>query len=382
MMPLALNFDLEPKEALQYLQDKGFLTSFFYKEVLHQHHHKAFTIAKMMRADLLADTHEALLKAMREGKSFKEFKEELKPTLMRKGWWGERDIVNPTTGEVKTIHINSRRLQNIFNTNLRVARNVARHRQMSQLKTMTYWRYSAILDRQTREDHAERHGIVLHRDNPWWKTNYPPNGWGCRCTVRAYSDKQIERRGWKITKEIPENIASEDWAYDVGAGSKVATLQKLDLKKELASLPIGEKQEKYAAMSEAVLLETFFKKLKVNDGDVMIDKIGDPMIISSELFLDKKSGELKIKNNDRHLLLDYFSEVLTSPDEIYLEPAGNSWKKNMFLYFNIDGKKEAVLAVFRYFKDKTQGATLFHVTHKLEERRVGKLIYTKGQDAN
>jgi len=219
---MKLNFALEPKEALKYLQNKGYLLSFFYNEVSKEQHHKAFTVAKIMRTDLLADVHEALLEAMREGKTFTEFKEQLRPTLKRKGWWGERDIVNPETGEVKTIHINASRLRNIFNTNLRVAMNVARHRQMSQLKTMTYWRYSAILDKHTRDDHAARHGIVLHRDDPWWKINYPPNGWGCRCKVRAYSQKQLERRGWKITKETPANIASKDWAYDIGDSSYVA----------------------------------------------------------------------------------------------------------------------------------------------------------------
>lgn len=112
----------------------------------------------------------------------------------------------------------------------------------------------------------------------------------------------------------------------------------------------------------------------------MIDKVGDPMTVSSALFTDKKTGVLKIKKNDRHLLLDHFTRVLSDPDEIYLERAGNSWKKNMFVYIEIDGRQEAVMAVFRYFKDKTEGATLFHVTYRLEERRVGKLIYQKGRE--
>jgi hypothetical protein len=49
----------------------------------------------------------------------------------------------------------------------------------------------------------------------------------------------------------------------------------------------------------------------------------------------------------------------------------------MFRYIEVDGKKEAIMAVFRYFKDKTQGATIFHVTRELEARREMKLIYSK-----
>ena len=38
-------------------------------------------------------------------------------------------------------------------------------------------------------------GLVLSADDPWWRTHYPPNGWGCKCYVDALSQRDIERLG-------------------------------------------------------------------------------------------------------------------------------------------------------------------------------------------
>ena len=36
---------------------------------------------------------------------------------------------------------------------------------------------------------------MLHADDPWWRTNYPPNGWRCGCYVDALSRRDLERLG-------------------------------------------------------------------------------------------------------------------------------------------------------------------------------------------
>ncbi len=218
-MAVSFDFGLVPKAVIEYLRAKGYKLTFDYDELIKEAHHKAFTIAKITRLDLLEDVHKSLLDAMENGKGFKEWKEQITPVLQEKGWWGEVESVNPETGEVKDIYVGSRRLRNIFKTNMRVAYNVGRNRQQRSLKVSEYWRYSAVMDRGTRPAHAARDGMVLHRDDTWWSTNYAPNDWGCRCKIRAYSKRQIEKRGWAIEKEAPDNIAGKDWDYDIGAAS-------------------------------------------------------------------------------------------------------------------------------------------------------------------
>ena len=46
-----------------------------------------------------------------------------------------------------------------------------------------YLQYRTARDGRVRPEHAEMDGITLPVDDPFWDTNYPPNGWNCRCTV-------------------------------------------------------------------------------------------------------------------------------------------------------------------------------------------------------
>ncbi len=202
-----------PEENISILKDKGYQLSFFYDEVSYEAHRRAFTVAKMMKMDLLQDVHESLVQAQQSGAGFKEWKKNIIPTLQKKGWWGEQDIVNPETGEVKTINIGSRRLRTIFETNMRMSREIAKCREQMLLPSSTYWRYVSKLLPTTREEHSARHGVILPRDHPWWQKNRAPNGYGCKCSVTALSEAQIKKRGWKISEEAPADIFDEGWDH-------------------------------------------------------------------------------------------------------------------------------------------------------------------------
>ncbi|MGJ8992137.1 hypothetical protein ACI2BW_09560, partial [Campylobacter jejuni] len=81
--------------------------------------------------DVLNDLHEELKKAMKEGRNFNEFKNNLKELLTSKGWYGKKEIVNPKTGEKRTININANRLKTIYHTNMQSAYAKARAKQLS-----------------------------------------------------------------------------------------------------------------------------------------------------------------------------------------------------------------------------------------------------------
>lgn len=378
-----LDFNLSPEEAIEYLKSKGMKLHFNYDELKKDAHHKAFTVAKVTRMDLLNDIHEELLDSMKDGRSFKDFQESIKPKLQKKGWWGITEVVNPRTGEVKTIDVNARRLKTIFETNTRMAYNVAREEAMDALPLSVYRRYVSVLIASTREAHARMHGIIKHKDDVFWKKNSPLNGWSCKCKKTAYSKRQIESKGWKISDDKLADISHEDFAYDIRKGSKLTKLSKIDLDKSLDSLPQATKNKTYKTLSEAALLTAFYEKLGVNQGDTFIDKVNDPMIIDDSLFTSA-SGHLKITKKDRHLLMDEMIPTITDPDEIYLEWDENASRlvKKMFRYITIDGKKRAMVAIFEYEKDKTQGVSLYLIESAkgIETRRIEKLIYKRVSD--
>ncbi len=211
---VSFDFNLPPEENIKALKAKKPKLSFNYDEVMHEAHLKAFTIAKVTKLDLLSDIQDSLLKAQSEGKSFEVWKKEIKPTLAKKGWLGKVEVINDKTGESKTINVNNTRLKKIYNTNMRSANAQGRAKAQYALVGEIYLRYIALQDGLTRPSHLKMQGITLHRDDPFWSTNYPPNGWNCRCVVRAYSKEECEREGFSISQTPPLPIASKDWSYD------------------------------------------------------------------------------------------------------------------------------------------------------------------------
>ncbi len=249
------SFNLKPKEAIEYLQDKGFKQSFNYDEIMHESHHRSFTVAKMMNDDLLKNVHGSLVKAQKDGMGFKEWKENIKPTLKSAGWYGETDVVNPETGEVKTIFVGSRRLRTIYETNMRVSHAVGRYKKLAALPLSKYWMYVSMLLPTTRTSHADKHGTVLPRGHTWWDTNYPPNAWNCKCKVRAYSKRDLDKRGIEVAATSPESIATKDWAYHVGK-SDASNLKSLR-KKKILEMP--EELKKKA--TESMKLDDIYTKM-------------------------------------------------------------------------------------------------------------------------
>ena len=108
--------------------------------------------------------------------------------------------------------------------------------------TRPYLRYSAVNDSRTRPSHGAMHGTVLPVDDPFWETNMPPNGHGCRCTTMSLSKRQADRTG--ISDTAPGVDPDEGWDYNPGT----AYAQKMEkrLQENIASLPkkIGSGAEK------------------------------------------------------------------------------------------------------------------------------------------
>lgn len=381
-----------PDGAVDYLRNKGLKLSFNYNELLKEAHDKAFTVAKITRADLLNDIHESLTKALKSGENFETWKKNIIPTLEKKGWLGEKEIVNPATGEVKKIVIDSRRLKTIYSTNMRVAYQKYRYKQMMELPLSTFWMYRSALLESTRDSHRKLHGTVLPRDNAFWNTNYPPNDWNCKCTVTAHSKRDLEKRGLKVATGEIENIASKDWAYNVGKTSNLAGISKLNLDDSLKDLPLVNniKNKALENISEKELKDKFYKTLGVKEGKLFIDKINDPITITDDFF--KSKDFLKILKKDRNFFMLELAQTLNNPDEMYMQfeslrnpndkyidKDSRVVKKYLKYYKTEAGAKRALMVIVEYLKDKTIGLSAYYIdsTGTVENKRVEKLIYKK-----
>ncbi|MDE5831716.1 MAG: minor capsid protein, partial [Desulfovibrio sp.] len=64
--------------------------------------------------------------------------------------------------------------------------------------------YLAIMDKRTRPSHAVLHEKIYPADHEFWDSNYPPNGFRCRCAVRTLSERQVGSEGLTVEKEMPK----------------------------------------------------------------------------------------------------------------------------------------------------------------------------------
>ncbi|CZE50017.1 phage minor head protein [Campylobacter geochelonis] len=79
-----------------------------------------------------------------------------------------------------------------------------------------YFRYTAVLDNRTRKSHARLHGTILPKTDKFWDRNYPPNGWGCRCSVQVLTKKEIQKRGLTplADSSMLKDVSDKAFAYN------------------------------------------------------------------------------------------------------------------------------------------------------------------------
>ncbi|ECK3298917.1 phage head morphogenesis protein [Salmonella enterica] len=192
---------LAPKETVAYFRAKGQHIGWNWYETAADVHARSFTVAKAARVDVLTTIQTEVERAISQGVSRQEFIDTLSPRLKKLGWWGKQVIVD-SAGNAEEVQLGSpRRLALIYNVNTRVAYNVGRYAQlMNSTDTHPFWQYVAVMDSRTRPSHAALNGLVFRYDDPFWKTHYPPNGWNCRCRVRALSQERMNALGLQATQ--------------------------------------------------------------------------------------------------------------------------------------------------------------------------------------
>jgi SPP1 gp7 family putative phage head morphogenesis protein len=190
---------LPPREIIKYFLSKDLKISLDWQEVLEDAHKRSFTVAKVARMDILQDFKDEITKALKSGGTLQTFRKNLTPILKAKGWWGKQIMVD-AEGNAKEVQLgNPYRLNNIYRTNLQTSYMAGRHKiQEETKKFFPYWQFIAVMDSRTRPSHAALHGKVFRSDDPFWDTHYPPLDWGCRCSVIARSERQLERKGLTV----------------------------------------------------------------------------------------------------------------------------------------------------------------------------------------
>lgn len=198
-MDLSAAFGLPPEDAIAFFEAKGYKITWDWHESWQAINDRSFTVAKVLRADVLQDIRDGVQAVLDRGETERWFTDRLTPVLQAKGWWG-RKIVVGADGQAEVVQEGSaRRLQTIFRTNVQTAYAAGRwNRFIANAGDRPYLQYVAVMDGRTRPGHARLNGKVFRIDDPIWQIIAPPNGFNCRCAVRALSQADVDRLGLKV----------------------------------------------------------------------------------------------------------------------------------------------------------------------------------------
>lgn len=148
---------------LAFFKRKLNLSTESWTDVYKSEHDWAFVVAGANRDALVADFRQAVERAIEDGWSLEKFRKSFDSIVAQHGWDynGGRDW----------------RSRVIYETNLNTSYAAGRY---AQLQAAPYWQYvHADWVTHPRHQHLAWNGLVLARDDPFWHTHFPPNGWGC-----------------------------------------------------------------------------------------------------------------------------------------------------------------------------------------------------------
>ncbi|UAN55454.1 phage minor head protein [Serratia sp. JSRIV004] len=198
---LGYAYTLAPEEAIRYFESKGYAIGFNWHDVQTVAHARAFTVAGVLKLDVLQDIRGGLHSALKNGDTYQEFVKTLQPVLEAKGWMGKGLVADPDTGELQGKQLTPRRLQTLFNTNIQSSYNAGRYvQQMANVADRPYFERVAVMDIHTRPKHAALNGFTAPADDPVWEFLYTPDGYGCRCRIRARSQSDVDKYGLNVQR--------------------------------------------------------------------------------------------------------------------------------------------------------------------------------------
>lgn len=212
------NFGSLP-EAERYFRDKVNMPTRRWDDLWQGQHARAFVVAGATRDGLLVDLREAVDAAISKGETLEDFRARFRDIVQRHGWTG-------WTGE-GTPGGEAWRTKVIYQANLSTAYHAGR---WETLKHFPYLRYKHNTVLNYREEHKALDGMILPTYHKLWEKYYPPNGFGCHCTVFGVSEAKMRAMGWKVSDPIEiDGEPMPAWSYHVGHASTGKQLAAMEM---------------------------------------------------------------------------------------------------------------------------------------------------------
>jgi hypothetical protein len=325
---------------------------------------------------------------MANGESFGTFKKGMLEMMAKEGWYGGAGHTKDEKAYIAW------RLRVIYDTNMKTAFAAGRYRQQVRHAEMRpIWEYvSKLVGKNRREDHLALHGKAFRHDDPIWNEIYPPNGWGCECSVITLSESGAERENVEVLKSDTDgnppamadrngnavdwkNFAPKEWKYNPGREALAPNFGKYE-KLNKTRLPDGRTAlahvvERYRQDMDKTRLNenefnAFFKRIEQADytpNDIPL-QVGN---------LDQKRHEAMIKKAN---VMD--SKIMAASRELRHGTVGKVEKQEvptdqLDLLYQIFSTPERI---FKNLKPKSPHlGREFHFVHDPHDGKVIKLVF-------
>lgn len=403
------------QEQNEFLRRKLNLPTSGWTDVYGREHDYAFTVAGANRDALVADFRQAVERAIEGGGTLQEFRRDFDRIVATHGWSynGGRNW----------------RSRVIYETNLRSSYMAGRYEQLLAVREQRpYWQYiHSDAVEHPRPEHQAWNGMILRWDDPWWQQHFPVNAWGCQCSVRALSERDLVRMGktgpdtappivWEQrtigqrspqgprTVQVPQGI-DPGFEYTPGQSRLESAVPRPRLDDELIPAPAPGLPNRVATdplppprpfEAERLLpenltdLEYAQRYLQafgatLDQPAITRDVLGERLVMGKELFIERKSGELKANKNGRGKWLPLLAMALQSPDEVWarlewLGAVGQAVVRRRYVArFQVADTHVPAVAVFEIGADGWLGVTTFapHQDEYLETVRQGIRLYRR-----
>lgn len=241
-MSIKAAFNTPFDEQLAFFKAKLNLPSERWDDIMRRAHDRAFIVAGAMKADLLADLHGDVTKAIEQGTGYEQFHKDFMATVQKHGWSG-------WTGQ-GTAAGEAWRSKVIYQTNMATSYAAGRYRKLTDTEFLTlrpYWRYKhADYVANPRQQHVSWNNLTLPHDHAFWQTHFPPNGWGCHCRVtpvdaREYAKSQAAGEaeppaGWDA-RDGKDNLPGVAKGFDYAPGASRDVPLRQFVKDKLVTYP-------------------------------------------------------------------------------------------------------------------------------------------------
>ncbi len=262
-----------------------------------------------------------------------------------------------------------------------------------------YLQYSTVGDSNVRPSHAVLDKYTAPKTDVFWKKNYPPNGWGCRCTVvpgkanfqNALTSKEAGSQLKTENKDTPfyNNVGESKLIFDgkhpyfQEAGGKVRNLSWQEYGMPNLEKIYSEEKPTFSRTTKEEYQNWWKAQTKKSGDDIQVkDVLGNHITLPSGEGKPGKPSDyfkehiLKKSDENRHEFATKVKTILESPDEVWLNPQD----KNTINYLKY--YEGGIIRII--VKDNLEAETMFFidkngdsVLNKIGEARKGVLMYRK-----